>query len=365
MSTIKTNAYVMEASDGYWRFWRNNSNELCIGTDLTVKASLRISTNKTVSDGDRSKWMLEAYDEGSQSLEQLETVVWESKPFEINAESAIIPKGHRIGFMLRKGGADQNFKSSDKGCVYGVVGMNRELNQFPNHFSNAITYSMDIDDPRIAMFEANGKMYMTFEDGTDASFGDMIIEVPSGVEQIPDEYGVQYFSYTMCFEDSPLADYDMNDVVLKFVRTDATHVKVSLVACGAYDELFLRGLKGSKLNENTEIHTIFGKSTQTFINTGGGESVPAIEELFTIDADKSLASFIESIYVYDKTQDRNITLAGKGEDPHAIVIPSDFDYPIEKICIKDAYPLFSNWAQNAENDRYWFRHAQESLIFKK
>ena len=371
MNTVKENAYVLEAFDGYWRFWRKNSwnasknsYNFCIGTDLTVKNSCRVSTNKAVGDGDRSKWVLEAYT-GSQSVGGLESVVWESTPFEINAESAIIPKGHRVGFLLRKGGGDEDFKNAEKGCVYGVVGMNRELNQFPGHFSQAMQYSMDIDDPRIAMFEANGKMYMTFEDGTDASFGDMIIEVPSGVEQVPDMYGVQYFAYTMCFEDSPLADYDMNDVVLKFVRTDATHVKVSLVACGAYDELFLRGLNGSKLNETTEIHAMFGKPTNTFINTGGDETLPIIEELFEIEESRSLASFIESIYVYDKTQDRDISLAGKNEDPHAIVIPSDFEYPKERVCIKNAYPLFMNWAQNAEQDRFWFRDANESLVYKK
>ncbi len=371
MNTVKDNAYVMETFDGYWRFWRknswntsNNSYNYCIGTDLTVKDSRRVSTNKAVADGDRSKWVLEAYT-GSQSVGELESVIWESTPFEINAESAIIPKGHRVGFLLRKGGGDTDFKNAQKGCVYGVVGMNRELNQFPGHFAQAMAYSMDIDDPRIAMFEANGKMYMTFEDGTDASFGDMIIEVPSGVEQVADEYGVQYFAYTMCFEDSPLADYDMNDVVIKFVRTDATHVKVSLVACGAYDELFLRGLNGSKLNETTEIHAMFGKPAQTFINTEGGEVLPIIEELFEIEETRSLASFIESIYVYDKTQDRDITLAGKDDDPHAIVIPSDFDYPKEKVCIKNAYPLFTNWVQNAKQDRYWFRNAVESLVFKK
>ena len=364
MNDVKNNAYVLQAYDGYWRFWRVNSDTYCIGTDLTVKDSRRVSTNKAVGDGDRSKWVLEAYT-GSHSVEGKESVVWESTPFEINAESAIIPKGHRVGFLLRKGGGDTDFKNAEKGCVYGVVGMNRELNQFPGHFSQAMQYSMDIDDPRIAMFEANGKMYMTFEDGTDASFGDMIIEVPSGVEQVPDEYGVQYFAYTMCFEDSPLADYDMNDVVIKFVRADATHVKVSLVACGAYDELFLRGLNGTKLNETTEIHAMFGKPTQTFTNTEGGETLPVIEELFPVEETTRLAEFIESIYVYDKTQDRNITLAGAGDDPHAIVIPSDFEYPKEKVCIKNAYPLFTNWAQNAEQDRFWFRDAIESLVYKK
>jgi hypothetical protein len=374
LNKAKNGAYIMEQFDGYIRFWRNNSWDeskksytYCLGTDLNVKDSKRISTNKTVNDKNRSKWTLEVYT-GSKNIEGLADFIWESKPFETNAESTIIPSGYRIGFMVRKGGnqSSDDIKNSSKGCIYGVSGMNREINQFPGHFGDAVTkYSMDIDDPRIAMFEANGKMYMTFEEGSDATFGDMILEVPSGVEQIPDEYGVQYFSYTMCFEDSPIADYDMNDVVLKFVRTDATHVKVSLVACGAYDELYLRGLNGSKLKEDQEIHAIFGVPTKTFVNTNGSTTIDPIEEIFEIGASTRLSDFIETIYVYDKTKNCNINLSGSGDDPHAIVIPSDFEYPKEKTCINTAYPLFNNWAQNAESDRFWFKNAMEEYVYKK
>jgi hypothetical protein len=219
-------------------------------------------------------------------------------------------------------------------------------------------------DPRIAIFTANDKTYMTFEEGCDCNFSDMIIEIGSGIKKVEEHYGVDYLSYMMCFEDSPIADYDMNDVVLKFERLNQTQVRVTLLACGAYDELYLRGLNGSRLNGNTEIHAMFDVPTQTFVNTDGNTKKEPISEVFSINSTWRLSDFIEQIYVYDKTQNRDITLAEPGQDPHAIVVPANFEYPREKTCIKIAYPVFCNWAQNAEQDRDWFKSCVEEYVYK-
>lgn len=292
----------------------------------------------------------------------------------VNEASPIFPEGYRIGFLNRKDyngkGDYQDIKS---GCTYGDGRLNYEVNHIIGHFKSAMDKSlggnhkdgMTWTDPRIAIFTANQKTYMAFEEGADCNFSDMVIEIGSGIKKVEEHYGIDYLSYIMCFEDSPIADYDMNDVVLKFERQGQTKVKVTLLACGAYDELYLRGLNGSKLNENTEIHAMFGVPTKTYINTDGNMSKKEpISEEFSINALQRLSDFLETIYVYDKTQDRNITLAGKGDDPHAIVVPADFKYPNEKKCIRMAYPLFSNWARNAEQDRTWFKHCIEQYIYK-
>lgn len=282
-----------------------------------------------------------------------------------NEVSFVFPKGYKIGFFNRKysGLGNPNWAKNDTGCIYGDGRLNYETNHVP-HFLYAmdktlggnIQNGMTYTDPRIAIFTANDKTYMCFEEGADCTFCDMIIEIGSGVEKIEEHIDIDNNAYTMCFEDSPIADYDMNDVVLKFERLSHTSIKVSLVACGAYDRLFLRGLNGSKLNGDKEIHAMFGATTnETFINTQGEMTYEPIEEIFTINATMRLSDFVETIYVYDETKDRNITLAGVGEDPHAIVIPSTFEYPMERTNISKAYPLFKNWANYAENDKYWFK----------
>ena len=291
----------------------------------------------------------------------------------VNEASPIFPEGYKIGFLNRKyEPGKENYQSNQSGCTYGDGRLNYEVNHIVGHFKSAMDKSlggnvkdgMTWTDPRIAIFTANNKTYMTFEEGSDCNFCDMIIEIGSGIKKVEEHYGVDYLSYMMCFEDSPIADYDMNDVVLKFERLSQAEVKVTLLACGAYDELYLRGLNGSKLNESTEIHAMFGVPTQTFVNTDGNTKKEPISEVFSINSTQRLSDFIEQIYVYDKTQNRDITLAGQGDDPHAIVVPNNFEYPKEKTRINLAYPLFNNWAQNAEQDRMWFKNCDEEYVYK-
>ena len=290
-----------------------------------------------------------------------------------NEASPIFPEGYKIGFLNRKDYNNKgDYQDGKTGCVYGDGRLNYEVNHIIGHFKSAMDKSlggnvkdgMTWTDPRIAIFTANQKTYMAFEEGADCNFSDMIIEIGGGIKKVEEHYGIDYLSYMMCFEDSPIADYDMNDVVLRFERLNQTKVKVTLLACGAYDELYLRGLNGSKLNSNTEIHAIFGVPTQTFVNTDGKTIKDPISEEFDINATQRLSDFIKNIYVFDKTQNRDITLAGKGDDPHAIVVPANFEYPNEKTCIKTAYPLFSNWAKNSEKDRMWFTESIDRYVYK-
>lgn len=292
------------------------------------------------------------------------------------AQSIIFPKGYKVGFMLRKLKTNSNdcynnyvgrsYTAVNNGCVYGDGRLNTEINQLAGHFGSSVTfYSMHTDDPRIAVFGANGKTFMTFEDGADCNFCDMIVQV-TGVERTDESHNPEPQAYTMVFEDHVMADYDMNDVVIKVRRIDATHAKVSIVACGAYDELYLRGLNGNILNGHTEIHAMFGVETNQFVNTKAGMPMhEPVEEVFNIPANAPLESLLQTIYLYDKTTDSNIMLAEKGDAPRAIVVPEDFEYPSEGVCIKTAYPNFINWVQNASVDTDWYLYPAADKVFGK
>ena len=300
----------------------------------------------------------------------------------IKAQSFTIPKGYYVGFMLRKNVknfkdsymkisdingyqgtnySQKSYEESENGEVYADGRLNEQINQFPK-FSDAVDKGMLLDDPRAAIFGANKKIYMMFEEGCDVNFVDMIVEINGGLEQVDAAQEIKGNVYTFCFEDRNLGDYDMNDVVIKAERLNLYQVKYSVVACGAYDELYLRNINGQTLNTTTEIHSLFGVTNlSTFINTQSQNKQP-VSEVITVDPTFSFTDFSKQIYIYNKTQDYDVKMSQKGEDPHGIMIPYDFEYPKEKICIKDAYKQFNNWGENPVSSTDWYKHSEDGKV---
>ena len=308
--------------------------------------------------------------------------------------SATFPAGYKIGFMIRK-----EVSGGKGGCLYGYGELNRQINTF-GQFKSAITdYSMKENDPRIAMFNANGKTYLCFEEGSDAQYSDVIVELggtatskitkqdASGLIENVQEYlqsnegcgtysfdsepAVQGTAYTMCFEDRPReADFDMNDVVIQARIIDSNTVQVILVACGAQDRLILQ-IPGSRLFNNTEIHNLFGLSgNQYYANTqiNGLQINYGIFE--NINTELSLEEFLKTISLKNLDMDDVISFQKQGEYPRAIIVPSPFDYPQEKTSIMEAYPDFLKWVQNMNVSGNWYameRDAQKIFpnLFKK
>ena len=204
-----------------------------------------------------------------------------------------------------------------------------------------------------------------FEEGTDVNFVDIIIEINGGLKEVDAAQEINNNVYTFCFEDRDLGDYDMNDVVIKAERLNISQVKYSVVACGAYDELYLRNINGQTLNENTEIHSLFGETNlSTFINTQTKNYEP-VSEIITVDPTFSFTDFSKQIYIRNETQGYDVKMSQKGEDPHGIMIPCDFAYPKEKVCIKDAYEGFSKWGEgNDVTSTKWYLTPVNGKVFE-
>lgn len=339
---------------------RSNSTTLGLGTDLNNESKAKqanVSSDKSTS-ADIGKWYKEEYT-GSRKF----TLKDKIQSVKIQAISNIIPEGYKVGFMIKKsknGDDVRNLdavKGVDNGCCYGFGSMNKTLNQFGSFASSVTRYSMKIDDPRILMFEVNNKTFLAFEEGSDCQFSDVIIEITQGVNSISDPIeNIEQSCYTVCIEDRPISDYDMNDVILTAERKDQTHITLTVYACGAYDDLYLRGLNGSKLNETTEIHQILGAANGTFVNTSGKMDKEPVSEDFEVGANTSIIEFLKGISIYDATIDHTIVFSGKGDDPHAIIVPCRFDFPTEHVSINTAYPAFQNWARNAKTDLDWYKN---------
>ena len=74
---------------------------------------------------------------------------------------------------------------------------------------------------------------------------------------------------------------------------------------------------------------------------------------------------MRDITIYDATTGETVEISGKGQDPHAVIIPYDFKYPLEKHSIVEAYELFKNWTQNRNSDNNWYTLPVESKVVGK
>lgn len=321
-----------------------------------------------------------------------------------NAVSLAIPKGYRVGFMLRKlkdtGTFVQNYRDITDvghGCCYGFGKLNKEINKMPGHFGSGVTYfSMEEDDSRVCMFSANGKSYLAFEDGSDCNYNDMIIEVggydknvlteaPEGTEEkgsgietdyLYDEDEIEGAPYMLCFEDRfDTADYDMNDVVLRCKRqtgVNKNRVELSLVAAGGEDDVVIMGIKGTykkgyELN-NHEVHEIFDVENETgenrFVNTIAGKAMTdPCKGIYELEEGLTIPQFLAGIYLKNLSTGREIRVSRTGEAPLAIIMPYDFEYPMEKVNITKAYTSFIHWAHQSSEYTDWYTHITSGSVY--
>ena len=292
--------------------------------------------------------------------------------------SAIIPEGYRIGFMIRKdGGAEAEVNNgkpyTDKqGCLYGYGELNREINTYGQFKSAVEHYGMELNSPRMATFTANNKVYLCFEEGADTQYSDVIVEIGStgGVYMFDDVLEVGNQPYTMCFEDRPnIADYDMNDVVLRCVRKSSTKLELTIIATGAQDEVYLNGIEGNCTSEtnfnNKEVHSLLGAEAGTFVNTVPSDEVlPCVSAEYEVSESMSIPQFLSKIYIVNYSQNRNeIHVPEKGEPPFALIVPGDFDYPAERVSIVNAYEAFSTWANNAYDYGKWLESYDTTKLY--
>ena len=352
----------------------------CIKVLLDTGRRLMANGNKTKNEA--REWTFEVYDEHpANAINDVELSLDYFPDGQIAPPSAkpstIIPEGYRVGFMIRKdGGAEANNNNGDrtkKGCSYGYGELNKEINNY-GQFKNAADYGMQLNSPRMATFKANNKIYLCFEEGSDAQYSDVIVEIGSNGEagvDIPDDpLEVEEQAYTMCFEDRPnVADYDMNDVVLRCTRVSPTELELSLIATGANDPVLISGIVGDYVSgtelKNKEVHGLFGVETSTFVNTVTSDEVlPSVSCVYRVDASTSIKQFLSNIYITNNGQGgRTIGLPATGEAPFALIMPGNFNYPQEKISIATAYTTFRNWVNNANNYGNWPEYYDESKIY--
>ena len=298
-----------------------------------------------------------------------------------NEASPIFPAGYKVGFLNCKyEGGNYNKWNNDKyGCVYGDGQLNFEVNHLKGAFLSAMDKSiggqldggMSFTDSRIALFTANDKNYLTFEEGADCTFCDMVFEIGGDTkleEEVYSDEEISGAAYTMCFEDRPMqADYDLNDVVLRCTRVSQNTLQLTLVAAGGNDDVVIHGATGWRYND-TEVHEAF-KATDPvngnrFVNTvKGGTHRDVLSDFVIVTDGVTIPMYLKNIYIENKTTGKMIQLSKKGEAPFAIIVPEEFDYPEEFTPITGAYEDFIKWAQDVNTSNNWYKYEEADKIF--
>lgn len=274
----------------------------------------------------------------------------------------IFPAGYKIGFMVRaKTDAENGVK---KGELYFDGRLNTKINTDKGF--NFKSSGLANGDPRATWFKMEDRILLCWESGTDGDFNDILMEVEGSVTDPDVVLEFDHNTYTFCFEDRQLGDYDLNDVVIKAKRLDKTHVEYSIVACGAQDQLYVKNINAGVITDNAEVHSLFNKGTNQFINTESGASY--VDPVVVVKEVGESFSFLDEAtqpYLYDKTTDLEVKLAKKGEKPHGIMIPYDFKYPLEQVCVKDAYTEFANWGKKDILSSNWYTKPAKGKVYTK
>ena len=207
--------------------------------------------------------------------------------------------------------------------------------------------------------------------------------------------------YSYAFEDQIYnGDYDMNDIVLKvtfpstknrkgeIIAIDSTKLQITMVAAGATFKI--KAFVGeTALFDGQEIHDAFGVNQGKMVNTGNGKAQTATPVVDVIDIPDGIidadgnADFSQLnvwIWVNPETgydsETKIYYLTDKEKPvPYAIMIPTDWRWPLERICVTEAYPgaatstegvynneySFGKWAetpdaQRTDAMREWFKH---------
>ena len=269
------------------------------------------------------------------------------------------PAGLKLGFMFRSHGDKTYEPGKHTGELFGDGRLNNDVNRIPNFSSSGFA----TNDPRMGWFTLNGRYFLCCETGTDADFNDVMMEVEGGIKGIPPTIPFKPFDYTFCFEDTEQGDFDLNDVVILAARTDKTKVVYSVIACGAYDELYIKGLGVGDEFENTEVHAMLGHSQKTFVNTQGPKNADAYTITKTVEESFTFESLLGQLYIYNATKGNNVHMAKTGQAPHGILISSKFNYPKETSCVTDAYGDFGKWAEFTTETGWYSKNWNPRLIY--
>lgn len=194
--------------------------------------------------------------------------------------------------------------------------------------------------------------------------------------KIPGEPNV----FTYAFEDTRNGDYDMNDVVIKVRELDDDKIELKLVALGAMYDLQLRlynydpsnvggnyygkSYEPLTCNGYEELHDMLGAERGAMVNTDADANANPKEIIIDKNGNDytklRLALYVPAQY---GNAEYEMRLSGAGEAPYGVIIPTDWQWPKERVNVMTAYPNLQQFIEgNATIDWYSNPYSTDSVV---
>lgn len=175
--------------------------------------------------------------------------------------------------------------------------------------------------------------------------------------------------WTYAFEDTPLGDYDLNDVVLQVSESakDTTKLEVRLCCVGASFDLFVF-LGETPVFSGKEVHQALGQNRGLILNTGRGPEVDVSKlQPAYIDKPQGFTFANADFWIKSPLVPKGIHIAKTGKAPLGVVIPGEWQWPLENVCVKEAYTGFVKFAEDDDDDdaRQWYKATDTTPVRDK
>ncbi|MDY3063128.1 MAG: LruC domain-containing protein [Bacteroidaceae bacterium] len=287
-----------------------------------------------------------------------------------------VKPGDRIGFYLKMAGRT-NAAQREKDVRLGLPSSNLPSPMYETNWSAQV---LNTDGKhRSVLIQDNGYTIMGMEDANstgdfdcnDVLFGlhaDMESEMP--IIAIPDIDGLltnpERHVWTIAYEDSWRdRDFDFNDAVIKISPNYENETcDITLMAVGSTAKMYLH-YDGPDGDQNLgEIHQLFGRSSNTKINTLSTNASISFVEIENVKWPRNYTIAEDAKRFYIEVQRGTcqdcsdlLTLPSQpGVTPQAILVSGSWRWPLEGNNISSVYNYFSPWATDITNTYNWGWH---------
>ena len=210
--------------------------------------------------------------------------------------------------------------------------------------------------------------YLCFDDPdtNDGDYNDLVFYSPRTIAPV----SANDIAWTVACEDlGGTFDYDFNDLVFRVshISGNTYATIVPLAAGGTLPATLYYG--ETAISKEWHQHFGNGYESNQMINTGGtSEDVVTPIQINGLPTDWSMKAFTSTDGGLQIKVDRtdglqtSVTAPSKGEAPQMLVLPYEWQWPIELTRITLAYPDFGQWGENYTNSGWVSNSVPDNLM---